>query len=105
MGTLSGFDPVVRAFLEKINALRGPPVYKIAPAQARRVLSDLQASTAVPMMPADIQEIDIPGGPTGHVRVHIVRPQGSEEALPVAMYYHGGGWVLGDFGTHERLVR
>ena len=57
------------------------------------------------MMPADIQEIDIPGGPTGHVHVHIVRPQGSMEALPVTMYYHGGGWVLGDFHTHERLVR
>jgi acetyl esterase/lipase len=50
-------------------------------------------------------EIDIPGGPTGHVHVHIVRPQGSEEALPVTMYYHGGGWVLGGFDTHERLVR
>ena len=57
------------------------------------------------MMPADIQEIDIPGGPTGKVHVHIVRPQGSTEALPVTMYYHGGGWVLGGFDTHERLVR
>lgn len=57
------------------------------------------------MMPADIREIDIPGGPTGHVHVHIVRPQGSSEALPVAMFYHGGGWVLGGFDTHERLVR
>jgi acetyl esterase/lipase len=57
------------------------------------------------MLPADIQQLDIPGGPTGHVRVHIVRPQGSLEALPVTMYYHGGGWVLGDFKTHERLVR
>lgn len=105
MGRLSGFDPAVRAFLERINALRGPPVYKMPPVQARHVLSDLQASAGVPLMPADIREIDIPGGPTGRVRVHIVRPQGSEEALPVTMYYHGGGWVLGGFDTHERLVR
>ena len=105
MGTLSGFDPVVRAFLEKINSLRGPPIFKMSPVQARNVLSDLQASTPVAMMPADIQEIDIPGGPTGHVHVHIVRPRGSLEALPVTMYYHGGGWVLGGFDTHERLVR
>lgn len=105
VGRLSGFDPVVRAFLERINALRGPPIFQMEPAQARKVLSNLQASADVPLMPADIQAIDIPGGPTGHVRVHIVRPQGSEEALPVTMYYHGGGWVLGGFDTHERLVR
>ncbi len=57
------------------------------------------------MMPADIEEMDIPGGPTGKVHLHIVRPQGSTGALPVTMFYHGGGWVLGGFDTHERLVR
>ncbi len=102
---LTGFDPVVRTFLEKINALRGPPIFKMTPAHARKVLSDLQTATAVPMMPVDVQEIDIPGGPTGPVHVHIVRPQGHREALPITMYYHGGGWVLGGFDTHERLVR
>ncbi len=105
MGKQSGFDPVARAFLEKINALQGPPVYKMSPGDARKVLSGLQASTPVTMMPADILEIDIPGGPTGKVHVHIVRPQGRTEALPVTMFYHGGGWVLGGFDTHERLVR
>jgi len=102
---LSGFNPGVRAFLEKTNALSGPPIYEMSPESARKVLSNLQSSTAVSMMPADIQEIDIPGGPTGSVHVHIVRPQGRMGQLPVTMYYHGGGWVLGDFGTHERLVR
>jgi acetyl esterase/lipase len=57
------------------------------------------------MMPAEVREIDIPGGTAGHVHAHIVRPQGHEEALPVTLYYHGGGWVLGGFDTHERLVR
>jgi acetyl esterase/lipase len=57
------------------------------------------------MMPADIEEMDIPGGPKGKVHVHIVRPQGSTGMLPVTMYYHGGGWVLGDFAIFERPVR
>lgn len=35
----------------------------------------------------------------------IVRPAGVKGTLPVFMYFHGGGWVLGDFPTHERLVR
>ena len=106
MGILTrGIDPTTKAFLERINATRGPPIYEMSPEDARKVLSQLQASTAVPMMPADIKEMDIPGGPTDKVHVHIVRPEGSTEALPVTMYFHGGGWVLGGFDTHERLVR
>jgi acetyl esterase/lipase len=72
---------------------------------ARKALTDVQASTAVQMMPADIEELDIPGGPKGKVHVHIVRPQGSTGMLPVTVYYHGAGWVLGDFAIFERLVR
>jgi len=39
------------------------------------------------------------------VHIHIVRPSGVKEVLPVFMFFHGGGWVLGDFPTHQRLVR
>lgn len=40
------------------------------------------------------------------LKLTIVRPAGSKEKiLPAFMYFHGGGWVLGDFPTHERLVR
>lgn len=106
MGELSrGIEPTTRAFLEKINAMRGPQVYEMSVEDARRTLSELQASTAVAKMPADIEEMDIPGGPTEKVHVHIIRPKGSTEMLPVTMYYHGAGWVLGGFDTHERLVR
>jgi acetyl esterase/lipase len=104
-GLSRGIEPATRAFLEKINAMRGPQVYEMSVEDARKTLSGLQASTTVTMMPADIEERDIPGGPTEKVHVHIVRPEGSTEMLPVTMYYHGGGWVLGGFDTHERLVR
>src|SRR4029450_6721228 len=39
------------------------------------------------------------------VRLHIVRPAGSKAILPGFIFVHGGGWVLGDFPTHERFVR
>lgn len=40
------------------------------------------------------------------LKLTIVRPVGSQQkTLPAFMYFHGGGWVLGDFPTHERLVR
>jgi acetyl esterase len=41
----------------------------------------------------------------GDVRVRIVRPSGAAGTLPVILYMHGGGWVLGNAGTHDRLVR
>jgi acetyl esterase/lipase len=37
--------------------------------------------------------------------LNIVRPEGVTEELPVFIFIHGGGWILGDFPTHERLVR
>ena len=39
------------------------------------------------------------------MKMTVVRPAGVTGALPVFMFFHGGGWVLGDFPTHERLVR
>jgi len=39
------------------------------------------------------------------VKLYIVRPSGVTATLPVFMFFHGGGWVLGDFPTHKRFVR
>jgi acetyl esterase len=46
-----------------------------------------------------------PVGPTGQTSVTIYRPKGAKGSLPVVMYYHGGGWVLGSKNTHDRLLR
>lgn len=37
--------------------------------------------------------------------IRVIRPVGAAEVLPAVMYFHGGGWVLGDRETHDRLVR
>jgi acetyl esterase len=39
------------------------------------------------------------------VHITIVKPEGARATLPVFMFFHGGGWILGDFPTHERFVR
>jgi acetyl esterase/lipase len=94
-----------RAFLESLQKEGGPPIYTLSPKDARAVLSNLQASVPVTMLPAAIENRTISGGPNGKISITIVRPEGSNGILPVVMYFHGGGWVLGGFDTHERLVR
>jgi acetyl esterase len=96
--------PAVQDFLNDVAAQGGPPLYELSPRDARQVLRGLQAGD-VPKMPAQIEDRLLPVGPQGKVSVRIVRPKGVTETLPAIMYFHGGGWVLGDQDTHDRLIR
>ena len=80
-----------------------PPSYELGYAGARKVLDDLQAAP-VEKLPVDEEWITLPSA-FGDVRVRIIKPQRAKGTLPVILYIHGGGWVLGNAGTHDRLVR
>ncbi|MGI5405440.1 alpha/beta hydrolase [Streptomyces chartreusis] len=89
---------------ELADATANPPfLYELGPEGARKVLDDLQAA---PVEKPDVEEkwITVPAD-VGDVQVRIVKPVGSQGSLPVVLYVHGGGWVLGNAGTHDRLVR
>jgi acetyl esterase len=100
---IQSIEPVTRSFLEKINSLKGPQLYEMSINDAREALSSVQADG--PRMPADVENVAIPGGPTGEVSLRIVRPAGNAGTLPATLFFHGGGWALGDKNTHDRLVR
>ncbi|MDT0466210.1 alpha/beta hydrolase [Streptomyces gibsoniae] len=85
-------------------AAKNPPIYTLSYSDARKALDDAQ-SGPVALPPADVAHRVLPVGPTGSVTVRIVRPKGVTGKLPAVMYIHGGGWVLGDEHTHDRLVR
>lgn len=95
-------DHRVQAFLDALNSSGGKPMEQLSPQAARQVLIDAQKGAELP--PADVSEktIQVNGQP---VRLNIVKPKGAKGTLPVFMFFHGGGWILGDFPTHERLVR
>ncbi|MFB7595192.1 alpha/beta hydrolase [Streptomyces sp. NPDC056160] len=97
-------DRTTQSFLNQLAHQGGKPLFEQTPAQAREVLNKLQAQP-VPELPADITEKTIKGGPTGQVSLRIVRPAGVKGTLPGLVYIHGGGWVLGNAKTHDRLVR
>ncbi len=103
----TGLEKNTKAFLDGLQEKVEPPIYTLSPEKARAVLSELQASVPVKKLPAIIENRTIPGGPGGKdISITIVRPaNSSNQTLPVAMYFHGGGWILGGFDTHERSVR
>ncbi|EJM61421.1 esterase/lipase [Pseudomonas sp. GM49] len=93
-----------QAFLDVLNAGTGKPMEQMTPADARAVLVGAQAGAKLTLPKADVSQktIQVEGQP---LNLTIVRPAGVKGELPVFMFFHGGGWVLGDFPTHERLVR
>ncbi len=100
----NGIEPSIKSFLEDQNSQEGPQIFELSVKEAREVLLSVQ-NMDVKKLPADIEDLNIPGGPNGDVSIRIVRPKGMDETLPVVMYFHGGGWVLGDKNTHDRLIR
>jgi acetyl esterase len=94
----------VRSFLKALNTGGGKPMEQLSPADARQVLVGAQKSVAVDYSGIDETEKTITqdGIP---VTIHIVKPKGVKTGGPVFLFFHGGGWVLGDYPTHRRLVR
>jgi acetyl esterase len=97
-------EPATQAFIDQLTAAGGPPIYTLSPADARAVLAGAQAGP-VDKPAARIEDTTFPVGPTGEVRIRIVRPEGASGVLPVVMHFHGGGWILGDKDTHDRMTR
>ena len=97
-------EPTTQKFIDALAAAGGPPIYTLSPDAARDVLAGAQAQP-VAKLPAAIEDTTFPVGPTGSVRIRLVRPQGQSGTLPVVMHFHGGGWILGDKETHDRMTR
>ncbi len=97
-------DRVTSAFLYKLNHSGGAPIETLSPEAARQVLTSAQNSVKVDPSGITIANRTIEQDGIS-VPITIVKPEGARDTLPVFMFFHGGGWILGDFPTHERLVR
>jgi acetyl esterase len=87
-----------------VEATAKPPfLYELSPPEARAVLDELQAAP-IDKLPVNDRWTTVPAE-VGDVHVRIVRPPKALGTLPAILYMHGGGWVLGNADTHDRLVR
>ncbi|MFH1805387.1 MAG: alpha/beta hydrolase [Pseudomonadota bacterium] len=97
-------EPATQSFVDAVAASGGPAIYTLTPDEARNVLAGAQ-SGPVAKPTVDITDTTLPVGPTGTTKIRVIRPEGNTDTLPVIVYFHGAGWVMGDTGTHDRLIR
>ena len=99
--------PQTRALLDLIESRQIPPTHMLSVADARAYYRDRRSVTQpAPADVAQVQELQA-SGPHGSIPLRLYRPLGSAETetLPVLVYYHGGGWTIGDLDTHDSLCR
>jgi len=96
-------ETATQAFLDSLSG--STPIQTLTPAQARDVLAGAQKAAPVTLADVSIKDITLPIGPSGETNIRVMRPAGASGVLPVIIYMHGGGWVLGDRETHDRLLR
>ncbi len=94
-------DPQVQAFLDRLEAQRAPPLWSLTPEQARAAAVLGAVGLGPPERVAKIEDRRVPAGDR-EIPVRIYTPRG-RPPFPVLVYFHGGGWVLGDIGTHDAL--
>lgn len=94
----------VKAFLKVLNVPGAKGLETFTPADARKVLEGAQQSVQVDVSGIEVTEKNVQEDGL-NLKLYVVRPEGVSGTLPVFMFFHGGGWILGDFATHKRLVR
>jgi len=99
--------PQAQAFIDLLIARNIAPTHTLAPEEARRIYRERRGVTQpAPGEVAEVRELKAEG-PHGPIPLRLYRPLGAQPAdlLPVLVYYHGGGWTIGDLDTHDTLCR
>jgi len=96
-------DIATTAVLAQMAAAEGPPLHELSPEDARQVGTEM--AKAYPDGPdmAGVEDIEIPVRDGATIKARVLRPTASPRA--VLVYYHGGGWVLGNIDEYDTLAR
>lgn len=99
-----GVERNTQRFLEALEVGGGQPLETLSPKDARAVLVGAQEGVKVDLSGITVEDRTIQADGRS-IPLTIVRPEGARGEIPVFMFFHGGGWVLGDYPTHARLIR
>ena len=93
--------PDVKAFLDFLNSAGAPPMSSMTPADARGAyLAMGSVGERDPLPLALIRDLAAPG-PAGPIPLRLYDARAERGAGPVVVFYHGGGFVIGDLDTHH----
>jgi acetyl esterase len=95
-------DPEAQALLDVMRAAGTPQPYTLPIAQARESMRATLVTKGDPIALHSAEDVSMPT-PYGALALRLYRP--AEGPLPLALFLHGGGWVLNDLDTHDRLCR
>jgi acetyl esterase len=100
-------DPTVRKLLDLAIASGRPALNALPPPQARQMMRETRAPVQGPLLDTVTSEDRRIAGPGGEIAVRIYRPKVSppQAKLPLLVYFHGGGWVIGDIETHHTMCQ
>ncbi len=97
-------DPQARALIQLMTDRQVPPTHTLTPADARRMYLERRFyAQPEPPAVAQVQALQSAGG----VPLRLYRPLGvaATTVLPALVFFHGGGWTMGDLDTHDVLCR
>jgi acetyl esterase len=99
--------PQVVAVLERAARSGLPLYYEVSPFVARRIYRDTRGALSPAPPAVGEARLLLAPGPDGPIPLRAFRPQGTkaDEVLPALVYFHGGGWVIGDLDTHDVVCR
>jgi acetyl esterase len=95
--------PEVRTILDALAALGSPPIEEQTPQEVREAYGQFSALASRAEM-ASVTDRSC-RGPAGGVPVRVYVPTAEPGPRPVLVYFHGGGWVIGDVESHDATVR
>lgn len=99
--------PQVAVLLERAARSPLPTIDAVPPVVARRLYLDTRAATSPPAPVMGAVTLLLAPGPGGPIPLRVYRPAGTakDEVLPALVFFHGGGWVIGDLDTHDVVCR
>jgi acetyl esterase len=98
-------DPQAKAILDQLAAAEGPALYDLPPDEARRTYEAMAQVFDTVDIPIGSTSDQLIKGPASDIPVRIYTPIATGGALPILLYFHGGGWVIGNIATHDKLCR